>query len=226
MRSLFASLIASLAVTAAWTTVAAAEPSLQTTVDRPATYAIGFRVGGYGFRRAGDPSQTSDWNECRMNGLGIFADRELGGPFFVEGGLDTYFSAGQAQASDLPIDRENVLVSAAAGARMHFTSWLAGYAQLGAGAELARVSVPYGGSTIAANKVLPDAFLGIGADLRLGKHTFIGATMRTHVMGNFDYDPARLKMSNAWVAEPSPSDVFAASPALAAQAQFYLRRDL
>jgi hypothetical protein len=45
-------------------------------------------------------------------------------------------------------------------------------------------------------------------------------------MGNFDYDPARLQMSNQWVAAPSSSDVFSASPDLAAQAQFYVRREL
>jgi hypothetical protein len=221
--SSFASLIATLAL--AGSGIAAAEPSLQAHADRESAYAIGFRVGGYGFHSA-DASQTSDWNNCRMNGIGVFADRALPGPLFLEAGLDTYFSAGQAPSSDLPIDRQNVLVSVAAGARVHVTSWLAGYVQLGTGAELARVSVPYGGSTIATDKVLPDAFLGFGGDVRLGRHTVVGATMRMHVMRNFDYDPSRLQMSNPWVAEPSPSDVFSTSPALAAQAQFYLRRDL
>jgi hypothetical protein len=45
-------------------------------------------------------------------------------------------------------------------------------------------------------------------------------------MGNFDYDPAKLQMTNQWVAPPAASTVFDASPGLAAQAQFYLRREL
>jgi hypothetical protein len=44
-------------------------------------------------------------------------------------------------------------------------------------------------------------------------------------MGNFTYDPTRL-MPIQWVAEPTSSQVFDATPTLAAQAQFYLRRDL
>lgn len=193
-------------------------------------WAMGARVGGYGFRRdspQGPGQGTQDWNECRMNGIGVFGQRVLRGPLFVEAGLDTYSSVGQGAANDLPIDRQNALVSIAAGARTAFTPWLRGYIQLGAGVELARLSVPYGdGTTIHDNKAMPDGFVGIGADVRVAHGTFLGATMRTLVMGNFNYDPARLQMANAWVAPPPANDVFSASPTLAAQAQFYLRREL
>lgn len=188
--------------------------------------SLGVRVGGYGFRREGASSQTQSWDLCRMNGLGVFGQRALRGPMFVEAGLDTYFSTNQAQASDLPLDRQSALVSVAAGARTQVTSWLRGYAQLGVGLELTRVAVPYGDSTIRDNKALPDGFFGIGGDIRIAGGTYVGANMRTLVMGNFDYDPQRLQMSNEWVAAPRSSDVFAASPGFAAQAQFYLRRDL
>lgn len=161
-----------------------------------------------------------------MNGLGIFGQRSVRGPLFVETALDTYFSTNQAQPTDLPIDRQSALVSVAAGARTQVTPWLRGYAQLGIGLELTRVAVPYGDSTIRDNKAMPDGFLGIGGDIRIATGTYVGANMRTLVMGNFDYDPARLQMSNEWVAPPKSSDVFAASPSFAAQAQFYLRRDL
>jgi hypothetical protein len=187
---------------------------------------MGVRVGGYGFKRENDNSSTS-WNECRMNGLGVFAQRGIRGPFFVEAGLDTYFSIGQGQPTDLPIDRQSALVSAAAGLRTDVTPWLRGYVQLGAGVELARLAVPYGdGSTIREDKAMPDGFFGVGADLRIAHGTFVGASIRTLVMGNFNYDPQRLQMSNQWVSTPAPSDVFTASPAFAEQAQFYLRRDL
>jgi len=192
----------------------------------PGTYAFGVRVGGYGFRRETDSQVNNAWDVCRMNGLGVFGQRALRGPFFVEAGLDTYFSVGGGDPDQLPIDRQNVLVSGAAGVRTAFTPWLHGYAQLGTGVELARLSVPYGGSTITADKAMPEGFFGFGGDLRVAHGTYLGATVRLLVMGNFDYDPSRLQMSNQWVAPPSASSVFSASPDLASQAQFYLRREL
>ena len=200
-------------------TAAAADP----------TYDLGVRVGGYGFKREGDTSAGS-WTECRMNGVGIFGSRALRGPFFIEGGLDVYTSQNfptPAVASDLPISRMSGLVSTAVGVRASFTSWLRGYAQLGGGVELTRVAVPYGdGTTIRDEQALPEGFFGVGADLKVGTGTYVGASFRTLVMGNFNYDPARLQMANQWVAPPPARDVFAASPDLANQAQFDLRHDL
>lgn len=205
---------------------AAAEPaSPLTAAASDATYSMGMRVGGYGFRREGAASSTS-WDECRMNGVGVFAQRTLRGPLFVEAGLDTYFSTGQGAPTDLPIDRQSALVSVAAGLRTHFTPWLSGYAQLGTGVELARLSVPYGDSTIRDDKAMPEGFFGFGGDLRIAHGTYVGAMLRTLVMGNFDYDPARLHMTGPWIAAPSASNVFAATPSFAAQGQFYLRREL
>jgi hypothetical protein len=199
--------------------VAAAEPATS-------PYAVGVRIGGYGFRREGDPS-TTGWTQCRMNGAGVFANRDLHGPLFVEAGLDAYTSTNQGAPTDLPIDRQSGLVSLAAGVRTNLTPWLRGYIQLGAGVELTRVAVPYGDAgTIRDDKLLPDGFFGFGGDLRIARGTYLGASMRTLVMGNFDYDPARLQMANPWVAAPRAADVFSASPGLAAQGQFYLRHDL
>jgi hypothetical protein len=223
------SLLLSFGSLVAATSIAAAEPTIAsqttaTTAGEP-TYAVGFRIGGYGFRREGDTS-TNNWNECRMNGVGMFADRALRGPLFLEAGLDTYFSSGTPAATDLPIDRQSALISLAAGVRTNFMPWLRGYVQLGVGAELTRLSVPYGGTTIRDNKALPDAFIGVGGDLRIAHGTYLGASVRTHAMGNFNYDPAQLDMANPWVAPPPASKVFDASPSLSAQAQFYLRREL
>ena len=195
------------------------------------TYDVGFRVGGYGFRREGDKTPGEGWTECRMNGFGMFADRVVHGPIYVEAGLDAYSSSNLIESSpstDLPIDRLSGLVSVAGGVRTQLAPWLRAYVQLGAGLELTRVSVPYGddGQTIRDDKAMPMGFFGVGADLRVARGTYLGATMRMLVMGNFDYDPMRLQMSNQWVAPPSPSDVFAASPDFAAQGQFYVRHDL
>src|SRR5690349_2854486 len=75
-------------------------------------FEIGARVGGYGFRR----DFEKPWDECRMNGMGVFGARALPGPLFVEAGIDMYSSV-DPQPSDLPLDRTSGLFSGAIGAR-------------------------------------------------------------------------------------------------------------
>jgi len=186
-------------------------------------FELGARVGGYGFRRETAPDHA--WTECRMNGFGMFGGKQLRGPLFVEAGLDLYSSV-EGEPGDLPIDRTSGLLSTAIGARTHLTKRLRGYAQLGGGLELSRVSVPYGDSRIRDDKAMPEGFFGIGLDIRVGEQTTLGSSFRTLLMGNFDYDPARLDMSQGWVAAPSAGEVFDATPDVATQVQFYLRREL
>jgi hypothetical protein len=221
MRFLSASLLLLLS------TAASAEP-LGVTAEAPEPMiSVGARIGGSGFRRDGDTSFTGQWDECRMNGVGVFAQKTVRGPLFAEAGLDTYFSTSDHQASDLPIDRQSVLASAAIGARSQFTSWLGGYIQVGMGAELTKLSVPYGDDAIRSDKVMPWGFLGVGGEIKLGPATRVGATIRTLVMGNFNYDPARLdKTSQMWTSTPTADQVFSASPTLATQMQFFLVHDL
>lgn len=189
---------------------------------------IGVRIGGYGFRRDADPQFTGTWNECRMNGVGIFGQRGLRGPVFGEVGIDSYFSSNdQPNPMDLPVSRSSALLSTAIGVRTELDRWFVGYVQLGVGAELTRVSVPYADGTLAARKLMPEGFIGVGGDIKLGEATRFGASIRTLVMGNFNYDAQRLNpSSDQWTASPSADQVFAAEPTLAAQAQFYVRRDL
>ncbi len=207
---------------------AVAEPTEAPAVTASAapTYELGVRIGGYGFRREGDPRPGEGWTECRMNGLGVFGTRTLPGPFFVEAGLDMYSSANVTNEMDLPIDRTSGLVSGAIGVRTNVASWLRAYVQLGAGLEVTKVSVPYGDQRIRDTKALPEGFFGIGADLQIWKGTRIGATFRTLVMGSFEYDKSHLDPSSGWVAAPTADEVFAPSTGVAAQGQFYIRRDL
>jgi hypothetical protein len=191
------------------------------------TYDVGFRIGGYGFRREGDGRVGENWTECRMNGFGVFGSRTLTGPLFLEAGLDAYSSAGDTPDGDLPIDRMSGLISTAIGVRTNPASWLRGYVQLGAGVELTRVAVHYGEDrTLRDNKLMPEGFFGVGGDLRIMRGTYVGASLRLHVMGNFDYDPAKLDMASQWVAPPEADTMFDASPDFATQGQFYVRRDL
>ncbi|MCA9677891.1 MAG: hypothetical protein H6709_09495 [Kofleriaceae bacterium] len=193
-------------------------------------YSFGARVGGYGFRRD-DGDRRSAWDECRMNGMGVFMERDLsplGGHLFVEGGLDLYFSESfpQRPADDLPIDRTSGLITAAVGLRMDGPWRTSGYAQVGAGLELTRVSVPYGDGSISDQLALPAGFLGVGGEIDVGHGTHLGASLRAHVMGNFSYDPADLEMQPGWTSPPAADEVFAPAPDAAAQGQFYLRKDL
>lgn len=203
------------------------EPMVERTVTE-SRYAFGARVGGYGFRRE-EGDRRNAWDECRMNGLGVFGERTLRGPAFVEAGLDLYFSESFPMANpetDLPIDRMSGLVTAAIGLRADGPWRTSGYAQLGAGLELTKVSVPYGDDRIQDAMALPAGFLGFGGDIQVGKRTYLGANLRAHVMGNFDYDPDDLETQPGWTSPPSAAEVFAPSPDVAAQGQFYVRTTL
>lgn len=221
------------AASAASVRVAAAEPTASSppaASARPATYDLGIRIGGYGFKREGDDRPGEGWTECRMNGFGVFASRAVRGPVFIEAGLDMYASIDVPPESadmDLPIDRMSGLVSVAGGVRTQLASWLRGYAQLGAGVELTRVSVPYGDDTIRDTKAMPEGFFGVGFDLRIARRTYVGAAFRTLMMGNFDYARAELEQKQEWgFSTPDAAIVFDASLDFAAQGQFYVRRDL
>lgn len=192
------------------------------------SYGFGARIGGYGFRRDSGDSRN-EWNECRMNGIGVFGERRFGRHLFVETGVDMYFSESfpmQPAEGDLPIDRFSGILTAAAGLRAHMTSRLSGYAQLGVGLELTHVSVPYDDHRIHDQLAMPVGFLGFGGDIRLGARTYFGAVFRAHLMGNFEYDPAKLEMESGWTTPPGAGEVFDPSADVAAQGQFYIRRDL
>lgn len=208
---------------------AAAEPSVRATATP--TYDMGFRVGGYGFKREGDNRAGEGWTECRMNGLGVFGSRAIHGPVFIEAGLDLYTSADGPIAGaemDLPIDRMSGIFTIAGGARTRFSSRFGAFVQIGAGVEVTRVAVPYGeNETIRDTKTLPTGFVGFGLDVRLGKKTFLGINLRTHAMGNFNYSRDELEQRDEWgFIPPDKGVVFDASLDFAAQGQFFVRRDL
>lgn len=213
--------------------VAAAEPEpgpAPAPAARPAAYDLGVRVGGYGFKREGDERPGAGWTECRMNGLGVFASRTLRGSLFLEAGLDMYSSADfptPPSDMDLPIDRASALLSVAGGVRTQLAPWLRGYLQLGAGVEVTRVAVPYGEEMIRDTKAMPEGFFGVGADLRVARKTYLGASFRMLMMGNFDYSRSELDQNQEWgFTTPDAATVFDASLDFAAQGQFYLRREL
>jgi hypothetical protein len=165
-----------------------------TAVAEPMINGVGARVGGYGFREVADTSvmkekSTTGWQNCRMNGIGVFATRNIDRHFFLEGALDTYFTdqfpTGESTGNyDTPIDRVSGLFTVAAGARLFPESRISPYVQLGLGAELTRVRLPVLGLEDTA--VLPMGFFGIGAAAKVGKRMRFGASFRVNAMGYYD----------------------------------------
>lgn len=179
--------------------------------------AIGGRVGCYGFReQASSTGERSRWDACRMNGIGVFAQKELPGPFFAEAGLDAYFSEDFPISSEstseyeTPLDRLSALTTVAAGVRMFPRAIVSPYVQVGIGAEVTRVRAPK--LALEESRVLPMGFFGIGAELHAGKRLSLGANLRVNLMGYFDDDAL---MTNL---DPEAE--------IAAQGQFYAKYSL
>ncbi len=161
---------------------------------------MGFRVGGYGFRDTEmEASGRDDWKACRMNGLGLFAQKQVRGPFFVEGGLDAYFSEtfplpdGEAGQYETPIDRLSSILSVAGGVRWFQQARVSPYVLAGAGVELTRVRAPELGLQDSA--VLPMGFFGFGADVKIGSRFRLGAAFRLNAMGYYDDSQFQTEMS-------------------------------
>ena len=196
-------------------------------------YSFGMRVGGYGFR---DPKAdaANRWQDCRMNGLGVFVHQQFTRHLFVEGGTDVYFTdsllAGESDHPD-NMDRISGLFTGAAGLKMYPIDRVTAYAQLGVGVELTKVRMsqpevdmePHDhdhghaqtgtqhAGDVTGEFMLPMAFVGFGADVRVGQRIHVGAAVRTYVMGHVDHHQA---------------DELTTEPELAAQGQFYVRYDL
>lgn len=161
--------------------------------SEPVVDQVGARIGGYGFREgvdaSGEMASSTGWQACRMNGMGLFATRDLSRHFFVEGGLDAYFADSTVVASssgsyDTPIDRVSGLMSVAAGARAFPEALVSPYVQVGVGGEVTRVRLPELGLEDSA--LLPMGFFGVGANLRLGERLKFSATLRVNAMGYYD----------------------------------------
>ncbi len=205
--------------------LARAETPGATVTQQPAAkrYGFGMRVGGYGFRNKNAEKAKDKWNDCRMNGVGVFVQRELPHGAFVEGASDVYFADDTILGGQQPYaDRLSGLFSVAGGLRMFPTSRISAFAQIGVGLELTRVTLepvadisqswPDGGRPMVErtdSRALPMGFVGFGGDLRLGSRTRLGMTFRTNLMGHFDEGAGQTELR--------------ATPEAANQVQFYLR---
>lgn len=142
--------------------------------------AFGVRVGGYGFRQP--TAEGTDWTDCRMDGLGLFAGTSLSDHLFAEVGLD-FYQANADVAAHGDMDRMSSHVTGALGFRMFPKSLIQPYAQIGVGAEVTQVD---SADRPQETYLFPSGFLGVGGELMLGDHLRLGANVRMHMMAHPD----------------------------------------
>lgn len=140
--------------------------------------SVGLRVGGYGFRHMRDDG--IQWNGCRMDGTGAFAQYDFSDRFFAEVGFDMYHAIGPVVANGM--ERLSLFQTAALGVRSEPLWRITPYLQLGGGAEWTRVEVDPNEST----KWLGLGFVGVGSELAIGQFSF-GATLRVALMGDAEH---------------------------------------
>src|SRR5690606_15652602 len=97
----------------------------------PFDLGVGARIGGYGVREAGGGSTS--WQDCRMDGAGLFSTVDFTPNVFSELALDFYQA--HADIVDMGMDRMSVHTQAAVGLRMFPDFYVTPYVQLGGGAE-------------------------------------------------------------------------------------------
>jgi hypothetical protein len=179
---------------------------------------FGARVGGYGFRRTDGSSEK--WDDCRMNGIGLFGTLDMSQTFFTSLGVDLYHAAPSAQ--DEGMDRDSTHLLVGAGARMFPEFVMTPYVELGGGAEWTRIDL---GSRRTA-RVFPVGFIGLGAELNVTRELKLGAALR--VLSTTQPDVADsttsqgLGTSQAALTADGGGEV-ATRTAVAMQGQFFLR---
>lgn len=188
------------------------------TASAPAArYSFGVRAGGYGFRNT-EHAEMGEWDDCRMDGAGVFAQRTLTPYLFAEAAFDLYTAKDATANEAMPagMDRISGITTVAAGARVPWR-WIQPYVQLGVGLEVTRVEMPEHG--LEDRGVYPMGFLGIGAELFATEHLSLGANVRTNVMKHFDHGGDGHTHAAGEPAHPEMSGEFDA----AAQGQLFLK---
>ena len=179
-----------------------------TAAAAPVRYSFGVRAGGYGFRNT-QHAELGEWDDCRMEGAGVFAQRSFTRHLFAEVGLDLYTAKEATDPATMAtaMDRISGITTVAGGARVPWR-WVQPYVQLGLGLEVTRVEMPEHGLDDRA--IVPMGFLGVGAELFATEHISIGGNIRTNVMKHYSHganghvhdasDPAHTEMTGEFEA--------------------------
>lgn len=142
--------------------------------------AIGFRLGGYGFREVNENGNL-DWQACRMDGVGVFGTLDITRRLYVELSADMYHAI--SDPIEQGLDRLSLHAVTAAGVRLAPDLIISPFIQVGGGVEWTRVEV-YGQRDSA---LFPVGFLGVGGELNLDP-VMLGLTARANAMQLPVYD--------------------------------------
>lgn len=178
---MFVRALISLLVTVTFCAASAAAQTVSATAppDEPSgasRVSFGARVGGYGFREVG--GGRFDWQDCRMDGIGVFLIGDVHPNVFGEVSADIYNATEAAVAGGM--DRTSAHLQGALGLRMYPNAAVTPFVQIGGGAEWTRFKVLGGAES---QQVLPTGFVGTGGEMNLSDHLKLGLTLRMYIMG-------------------------------------------
>lgn len=171
------------------------------------TPALGVRIGGYGFRQL-NTNNTQDWENCRMDGAGVFGTLRLTDNLYAEMSTDLYFATNQTLQSG--IDRISMHTVAALGARFAPDFIISPLIQIGGGAEYTWVEI-FGTRD---QSVVPVGFIGAGGELNIADF-HLGITARFNAM-----------QLPSYVSDPSSSEPLEYNTQVAGQMLFSVRYTL
>lgn len=175
---------------------------------------FGARVGGYGFRHE-DGQGT--WDDCQMNGFGVFGTLDYNRHLFGELGVDFYHAApGVVEAG---MDRISTHTLAGVGLRMLPDFVISPTAQLGGGVEWTRIEM----GEAATSGVYPLGYIGLGAEVNATQHFKLGATFRMLLTAHPAHDASAHSHDTSEPPDAHVAGSVETEAELAAQAQFFLR---
>jgi hypothetical protein len=165
--------------------------------EQPDRWRPGFgaRVGGYGFQ---SHDGSNDWDDCRMNGFGVFGTLDVNRYVFGEAALDFY--SADPEHLEHGMDRVSTIPTVAGGLRMFPEFVLTPYVQAGAGIEFTRVDLAGGRS----ERVYPLGFIGLGAELNVTHELKLGLNFR--MLAAAQAEPAAHGSAHGMTGEPVASD--------------------
>jgi hypothetical protein len=205
--------------------IARADPPPQSVSASRARHAFGVRFGGYGFRNT-EHAGLGHWDDCPMDGLGLFAQRTLSRHLFAEAGFDLYTARNGTPTAEMPVvgmDRISAITTIAAGARIPWR-WVSPYVQIGLGLEVTRVEMP--AHELRESAVQPMGFLGFGAELRITRQLAFGANARTNVMVHYDHGGAGHSHDGGAASLDGAAEEMTGEYEAAAQGQIFVRYEL
>ena len=178
---------------------------------------IGLRVGGYGFREI-DGDSSTQWTDCRMDGIGVFNTISFTPSWFVETSIDYYQAIGSVVEEE-GMDRLSLHALATGGFRAFPSSIFSPTVQVGIGGEFTRVTWAGYEETLAS--FFPMGFVGAGGELSIGDHAVLGANIRMFMMAGLAPQEEHEHSDGVHLHTPSHAE-----PQAAGQLQFWFRYDL